>query len=198
MKILRITARQRQIIIGKMLGDGHLETQTNGKTFRLKIEHSAKQAEYVNWQFEELKTLATGIPKLRTIKLDQKLHNKIWFNTVSSPSLRFYAQQFYHNGRKQVPRLIAHWLTPLALAVWYMDDGSIKSTKHRAKIINTQSFNILEIKYLQDALLKKYGIQTKLRRQKEGWQIYLLAETIEQFEKIVRPYIVPTMRYKLG
>ena len=28
----------REIIIGKLLGDAHLETQTSGKSWRLKIE----------------------------------------------------------------------------------------------------------------------------------------------------------------
>ena len=52
---LKLTDRQREIIIGKLLGDGHLETQNKGKTYRLKIEHSIKQREHVDWLYSNLK-----------------------------------------------------------------------------------------------------------------------------------------------
>nr|NIQ06013.1 hypothetical protein [Candidatus Korarchaeota archaeon] len=37
---LALSKRQREILVGLLLGDGHLETQNNGRTFRLKVEHS--------------------------------------------------------------------------------------------------------------------------------------------------------------
>ena len=100
--------------------------------------------------------------------------------------------------KKIVPKLIHRWLTPLTLAVWFMDDGSIKSKFHKAKIINTQSFSKEDIKRLIQVLMSKYGVKAKLRKQKEGYQIYLLSETIKSFEAIIRPYIIPSMKYKLG
>ena len=50
---LKLTRRQREIIVGKLLGDGHLESMNNGRTYRLKIEHSLKQKEYVDWFYQE-------------------------------------------------------------------------------------------------------------------------------------------------
>jgi len=50
-KKIKITPKQKQIIIGKILGDGHLET-VNEKTCRLKIEHSYKQRAYVDWLYQ--------------------------------------------------------------------------------------------------------------------------------------------------
>jgi len=198
MKKVKISKRQKDIIIGKLLGDGHLETQTNGKTYRLKIEHSIKQKEYVNWTYDELKSLASNKPKERTIKFNGKEYEKIWFNSISTPSLRFYGHQFYVNSKKVVPINIHRWLTPLCMAVWYMDDGSIKSKHHRAKILNTHSFSKFDLKRLRLALKNNYGIETKLRRQKEGNQIYLLSSTIEKFENIIKPYIIESMKYKIG
>ena len=40
---------QRSILVGLLLGDGHLETVTRDRTYRLKVEHSLKQKEYVDW-----------------------------------------------------------------------------------------------------------------------------------------------------
>jgi len=198
MKIIKIKQKQRDIIIGKILGDGHLETMTKGKTYRLKIEHSINQKEYVDWVYKNLQSIASKHPQERVIQLNDKQYKKYWFNTINTPSLRFYAQQFYHGRKKIVPKMIKRWLNPLTLAVWFMDDGSIKSKFHKAKIINTQSFAITDLKLLQSALLERYGIETKIRNQKEGQQIYLLSKTIDKFESIIRPYIVESMSYKLG
>lgn len=39
----KLTEQQREITVGLLLGDGHLETRTNGRTYRLKVEHSEEQ-----------------------------------------------------------------------------------------------------------------------------------------------------------
>ena len=142
--------------------------------------------------------LTSGQPSIKKQSIKNIEYKKYWFNTVTSPSFRFYGQQFYKNRKKIVPKLIHRWLTPLTLAVWFMDDGSIKSKFHKAKIINTQSFSKEDIKRLIQVLMSKYGVKAKLRKQKEGYQIYLLSETIKSFEAIIRPYIIPSMKYKLG
>ena len=198
MKQIKISKIQKEIIMGTILGDGHLETRTKGKTYRLKIEHAYSQKEYVDWLYEQLKTLAVSEPRIKITTIGNKNYQKYWFNSVATDSLRFYAQQFYQENKKVVPKLIHRWLTPLAIAVWFMDDGSIKSKHHRAKILNTQSFEKEEIKRLIKVFDEKYGIKAKLRKQKEGYQIYLLAETIDKFEDLIRPYIIPSMMYKLG
>jgi len=47
-----LTQRQREIIIGTLLGDASLEK--NGKYSRLRIAHYGKQKEYVFWFVKEL------------------------------------------------------------------------------------------------------------------------------------------------
>lgn len=192
----KISVRQKQIIVGKLLGDGQLET-VNGRTYRLKIEHSIKQKDYVDWLYQELKDFTSSAPKIKLQKVQGQEYNKIWFNTRYSGSLRFYAKQFYRNGRKVVPKLIYRWLTPLSLAVWFMDDGSIKSALHKARIINTQSFDKESVKRLINVLKKKFGLECKMRKQKEGYQIMILAEFADRFAKIIKNFVHPSMQYKL-
>jgi len=50
-KNLKLSSLQREIIVGLALGDGHLETLNEGKTYRLKVEHSLKQREYLDWLY---------------------------------------------------------------------------------------------------------------------------------------------------
>ena len=45
-KTLKLNDIQRSVLVGTMLGDGHLETQDKGKTYRLKIEHQLLQKDY--------------------------------------------------------------------------------------------------------------------------------------------------------
>ena len=66
------------------------------------------------------------------------------------------------------------------LAVWFMDDGSIKSKHHRALILNTQCYTDTDLHRLQKVIIGKYKITTKLRKQKEGKQIYFLASTVQE------------------
>lgn len=191
-KDLKLVKKQREILIGLMLGDGHLETQNKGRTYRLKVEQSIRHKKYVDWLYENFKEWVLTKPKINSSS------NSMFFNTVSHGSFRFYAQQFYQDRKKIVPKQIYKWLTPLALAVWYMDDGSIKSSKHKGKIINTQCFSKQEVKFLQKCLEERFFIKSILRKQKGNtWQLYLLSETINKFYQIVKPYILPSMRYKL-
>lgn len=194
---LKISSRQKQIIIGKLLGDGHLET-ANSKTYRLKIEHSFNQRLYVDWLYQELKSLASAEPKLKLQIVKGIEYKKYWFNTHYSGSFRFYARQFYQGKTKIAPQLIDHWLTPLALAVWFMDDGSVKSKECQGKILNTQSFDAVSLERLQQALDKNFRIRTSLRKQKEGFQIYILAGETKKLRQTIGKYVLASMRYKLG
>ena len=79
-----------------------------------------------------------------------------------------------------------------------MDDGSCKSKQGQGLLLNTQSFRQIDLKILQKALDQKFGLKTKLRKQREGNQIYIPADQAEKFKKIIARYILPSMRYKIG
>ncbi len=194
---LKLNKTQREILVGLLLGDGHLETRNCGRTYRLKVEQSLRKSDYVLWLYENFENFVLKKPKEKEKVRDGVKTKNIWFSTVSHGSLRFYAQQFYASGKKVVPKMIGKLLSPLALAVWFMDDGSVKSKNHKAKIINTQCFSKSEVMLLIKTLEEKFQISAKLRRQREGWQIYILSESVDRFRKIIGKYVIDSMRYKL-
>ena len=49
---LKLTESQKEVLIGILLGDATLETQNNGRTYRIKIEHSLKQKAYAEHLYE--------------------------------------------------------------------------------------------------------------------------------------------------
>src|SRR3989338_2616272 len=199
-KTLKLSEFQRQVLVGTLLGDGCLETRNAGKTYRLKIEHAIAQKDYVDWKYQVFKNFTLSEPRIHKRISYGSVRENYCFSTVSHGSLRFYGQQFYQNNKKVMPVMISKILTPLALAVWFMDDGSIKSKQHKALVIHSQSFNKQDLELIRGVLEVKYKIKSALRKRKDGsgFVIYLLSETIDIFIALVEPYILSSMKYKLG
>jgi hypothetical protein len=194
---LTLTKRQRELLVGTLLGDGHLETQTRGNTYRLRVEHSEKQKEYLFWLYNEFKEWVPQEPK-RKIRSDGRVSYEIV--TVSHGAFRFYAHQFYVDGKKVIPTLLAKMLTPMGLAVWYMDDGSRKSLRHLTYNIHTLGYTYKDLKRTCEVFQKCFGISASLHRQKStSWRIYIKSENVNTFNSLVYPIMkhIPSMLYKL-
>ncbi len=196
-KGLKLSREQREVLVGLMLGDGHLESQNGGRTYRLKIEQSEKHVAYVLHLYRLFSEWVRTPPQPKVVRSRGHESTNWWFQTLSHGAFRFYAHQFYKGGRKRVPRLIHRWLSPRALAYWFMDDGSIKSAQSKGVLLNTQSFTKSEVELLCRVLEENFSLKAKPRKQKEGWQIYISGESYETFRKAVEPYLIPEMMYKL-
>lgn len=190
---LKLTDIQREILVGVLLGDAHLETQNGGRTFKVKFEYSVKHADYANHLYELFKEWTLTPPKLKR----DATHNNIRFHTVAHPALRFYAHQFYDEKKKCVPKLIHRYLTERSIAYWFMDDGSIKSRESKGVIFNTHCFERTDVQRLIAALRKQFNLEASERKQKDGLQIYISGNSHERFREIVDEYVLPSMRYKI-
>jgi predicted transcriptional regulator len=197
-KTLKFTKKQKEILIGLILGDGHLETLNNGKTYRLKVEHSLKQREYLDWLYLNFKEWINKTPEVRKRTSLGKIVETYGFTTYTSGILRFYAQQFYQNKKKIIPKMIDKIITPQSLAIWFMDDGSIKSKAHKALVIHTHGYSKNDLLLITKVLEKKFGLKIGLQKQYDKWRLYIFSESVDNFKKIILPYILPSMQYKLG
>lgn len=197
---INLNKKQKDIVVGLMLGDGCLESQNNGRTYRLKIEQSLLHKNYVDWLYGKFKNLVLTEPREKTKNIRDEIYHNYGFQTISCGNLRFFAQQFYdqNSGKKKIPKFIGTLLTPLALAIWFMDDGQIKSKKHRALLINSQCFSKKDLRLLLRVLKDKFEINATLKKERTGYRIYLLSSTISNFLNLINSYIHPSMRYKLG
>ena len=195
---LKLTDRQRAIIVGLLLGDGHLETQNQGRTYRLKVEHGESQGDYVQWLFRELRD---WIPAREPyIKIRSDGTRNVGFNTYSHGSLRYYGHQFYADGRKQLPAIIHKMIKPISIAVWFMDDGSRKSAHHHTYILHTLGYTRSELERAQIMFERKFGIKVVLHKQKgKYWRLYIRSESAKVFETLVGEYVQPivSMKHKL-
>jgi hypothetical protein len=103
--------------------------------------------------------------------------------------------RFYRDHRKVVP--VDLELTQLSMAVWFMDDGSRKSSQCRGLYLNTQSFTSAEIHLLQTVIQRDVGVETTVRKQRDGLQIYVPAPSASGMNAYIADEILPSMRYKL-
>jgi hypothetical protein len=195
--LLTMTERQEQTLIGMLLGDAHLERQRGAVMARLKIEHSVAQAAYVAWKYREWRDWVRTPPRARV------RHNRlgtvstnIGFSTLSHVELERFRLRFYQDHRKVIPEDLE--LTPLSMAVWFMDDGSRKSSQCRGLYLNTQSFTEPEVRLLQAVILRDVGVETTVRRQRDGLQIYIPAPSASGMTAYITKHILPSMRYKLS
>jgi uncharacterized protein YktA (UPF0223 family) len=194
---LKLSKKQQEVLVGILLGDACLETSNNGRTYRLKIEQGEVHREYLYHLYGLFKEWVSSPPREKQVAYRGRRNVSLAFSTIGHVSFCSYACQFYRLGKKQVPELIYHWLTPVGLAYWYMDDGSIKSKESKGVILNTHSFSRLEVNELAQVLGSVFGLQAKERRQREGYQIYISGRSYERFKEIVKPYVIDSMWYKI-
>src|SRR3989338_1991068 len=194
-KNLQLSKRQRELIVGILLGDGHLETQNGGRTYRLKVEHGSAQREYLEWLVKEFQEwLLSGWYEKR--KGEKLVYG---FTTVSHPAFRFYGAQFYQNGKKRIPPLIKKLMSPLSLAIWFLDDGSAKSSKHWSLVIHSLGYSKIDLVLMQDAL-RCFGITSAMHKQRnDSFRLYFPHTSSLIIEQFVRPILneVPVLAYKM-
>lgn len=200
---LTISSEQRSLLIGSLLGDGTMWLGKNGRNVNYKVEHGLEQKEYVFWKYKILKSLVLTEPKLsyRYNASREKYPKSWWFRTVRHPLLTeiydlWYTGNGYRGGKKIVPKTVGDVLTPLALAVWIMDDGSYaKGTI----TISTYSFDLFEINMLQRVISEKYGIRFLVYPDRDkGFRMHTNQKEARSLINIITPYIIPSMLYKIG
>ena len=196
-EVMSITIRQRNIILGLMLGDGHLEK--NGRFARLRIDQNLKHKDYINWLYQELKNIVPSKPRIiqekdrRTLNVYTRLH----FSTYSNAQLYKWRNIFYVNNRKIVPLNIGEMLNhKISLAVWFMDDG-YKRNDCAAVRLNTDAFSHFEQELLVQCLEKNFKIKARIHKKGSWFNIYIPKDEANKFCRLVKPYILPSFRYKL-
>lgn len=195
---LELSEIQKAVLIGTILGDGCLSENADKKhwrkhwkkSFRLKIEQSDKHREYIFWLHNIFKSWTLSSPKYL------KERNAWRFYTLSHPKITEFRKIFYRNKRKIVPVNIEKFLTdPLSLAVWFMDDGGVKSDKTNPTI-SSHSFPREENKRLIKCLQKNFDLKVNLNWDGKGCRLYIPKGSIKRFLDLVSSYIPPSMKYK--
>lgn len=192
---VKLTQRQEEILLGKMLGDGFLEQ--NGRNVRLKIDHGADQKHYVFWLYDEFKNIALEPYQIFVHdKRNSQIYEHWRFATYSLSILNSWRDFFYLNGKKFIPFRLTELITPLSLAVWYMDDG-FRRTDCKGLYLCTSAYSMEEHYLLQKILEQRFKVQTSLHFAGKNVRIYVSSSQVNKFCNIVQPFILPRFQYKL-
>ena len=214
------------VLVGNLLGDAYAEMRS-GST-RITLHLGSPNVEYAQWlsNFYYERGYSQGNPLIFRRQLGEK--GKVYFSvkihTFSFTSLNWLRLSFYRrlpfhyrvsNKRqnlfeKVLPVELSSLLSPLALSIWAMDDGSAANEGFR---ISTQSFSRENMLFLQKVLLEKYQFNTTLhisRRnpvvpvskryrdsdQQVRWILYFPKIEASKFYALISPYIHKSMEYK--
>lgn len=193
------------VLVGSILGDTHLEKRKTGIGTRIIFEQCNRNVEYIMWYHNFFATrgyCTVNKPKLKTrIKQDNKRFYQYRVSSYTFTSLNWLHEMFYkHNGSsyiKIVPFDLAEFLTPLALAIWFMDDGS---KTHNTVRIATNCFQKSELEFLCKILKDKYNLHVTSQKagKDKGCILYIKTSSLNTFINIVKPHMLPSMYYKLG
>ena len=152
------------VLVGAILGDCYAERLPSGGV-RFRFKQSAKHQEYIFWLFDFFRTrgyCSNNLPVkvVSSQKFGDKFHDCYRFNTYAFSSLLDLYKLFYNSNKKKViPNNIEELLTPLALAIWIMVDGTFKSPGLRIA-----SFTKQEVELLVKALENKFNIKSSLQK----------------------------------
>ena len=113
------------------------------------------------------------------------------FFTRNLPDLTVIHDRFYPKGIKIIPRYLN--LTPLSLAVWFMDDGS---KSYNSVYFNSQKLDSISQFNLMKSL-SKLGIKSTLNIDKIYYRIRVRTSSAQQLVNIIMPHIIKSMQYKL-
>ncbi len=196
-KLKKVPLNQYQYAIsaGSLLGDSCLRPNWSKTNYRFQVFHSVAQKAYLNWKYEALKNLVLTPPQV------YEKTNSIWFRTISHPSFSILREKFYADKIKRLPYDIEEIISnPLSFAVWFMDDGNVVKDKDRVYgfHLNTQSFSFEENKIIQNLLKKVWKIRSTIQNNNGYPRTYIGAEDKDKFVEIVSPFIISSMKYKIG
>ena len=190
--IFSLSDRQRNILIGSLLGDANIHKK--GRESRVFFKHSINQLPLLEWkrqEFDEITGMAIDRFK-QNVK--DKQYEFVQFVTLTHSSFTQLHRIFYKKKKKVVPKNIHQLLKdPISLAVWIMDDGA---KDNLGLTIQTHSFRTKEVERLILMLKKNFNLITTPRKNRGKVIIYFPKSQISDLWKIVKIYILPEYRYK--
>src|SRR5205814_9961597 len=114
----RLSEQQWQVVLGSLRRDGNLSPNLQDRPgVRCRLGHGASQAAYLDWK----------VSLLGNIECSRRVDGRgaVFADFTPLPELDELRRAVYlGDGRKHLSWDYLKALTPLALAVWYLDDGT--------------------------------------------------------------------------
>ncbi|MGD1013420.1 MAG: recombinase RecA [Acidimicrobiales bacterium] len=192
---------QMTALRGTLMGGGALSPTRSGHGARLRYTHCAAQTEYADWKA----SLFANVSSSRNVHTD----GVVTYDFKPLPELADMRQSIYVEGKKVLDDDYLKSLSPLSLALWYMDDANF-SVRSKGAQVRTEGLSgrvsicveAMEeqtrerlVAYLADT----WGIEADLTSQGTRDQAVLVFTNAEsaKLQALIAPYVHPSMEYKL-
>ena len=203
---ITIESPLNEIMIGLLLGDGHIQKRSiNGNSRFIYGQSSLRlhHLNYFNHVFELFKPYLSKDfnPKKRcfTDKRSNKKYSSVQFATLSLPCFNYYKDLFYNsNYLKIVNSNIPNLLSPRGLAYWIMDYDSLQN---KGLHLNTYGFTPQDIFLLKTTLENMFGENTlkcTIHKHQKGERIYIWEESMELVRNNISQFMHKDMQYKIN
>ncbi|NLU79930.1 recombinase RecA [Micromonospora sp. HNM0581] len=199
----RLSEQQWQVVLGSLMGDGALSPNRQDRSgVRFRLGHGAQQVDYLDWKVSLLGNIG------HSRRTDARGAAFVDFTPL--PELDELRRAVHlGDGKKHFSWDYLKALTPLALAVWYMDDGCFTVRSKGLQERPAGGSGRIEIcveamaegsrdrlvEHLRDA----YGMDVKLasRGARQTASIIFTTESSARFQELVAPYVPAAMEAKL-
>jgi recombination protein RecA len=193
-----LSDQQRQLVLGSLMGDGSVSPKRDhsngpGMKSRFRFGHGPKQDGYARWKADLLADVPHSISP----------HSKGGLMVETTPLIELdeLREAVYVGGKKVFSWDYLKELTPFALAVWYMDDGSFavrrKDGSAGRSDICVQAMDKGSQRRLQATLRETYGLSCKLVDRVGQAFIVFDRDGTEALHELIAPYVPAVMDYKL-
>jgi recombination protein RecA len=198
----RLSETQWQMVLGGLLGDSALSSTSNGLAARLRWGHSKSQDAYGLWKASMLENIV--VSKIRNSR------GGLSYDMTPLPELAELQKVVYlGDGNKTITWDYLKALTPLALAVWFMDDGTFtlrsKGLQERTQggsgrvqfCVEAMSEGSRErlLAYLRDT--HGFDVSLRLAGTRRKAVLTFTTASSRRFLEKVAPFVHPSMDYKL-
>ncbi|HEX9315713.1 MAG TPA: recombinase RecA [Actinomycetota bacterium] len=197
----RLSPFQWEVILGTLMGDGAISPTTSGHAARLRWGHGVRQAAYCDWKA----SLFANIGTCRSTNAKESV-----FHDLSPlPELAELRRAVYFEGRKIFSHDYLKRLTPLSLALWYMDDASFvvraKGLQERTRDgsgrvdICVEAMEEATQQRLGQYLFDTWGIKAQLiaKGARKVAYLHFPKDETRKLQELIAPYVHPSMEYKL-
>jgi uracil-DNA glycosylase family 4 len=181
------------VVCGTLLGDGHIAAASSALSFG----HSERQQDYAQFKADLLAELAPRMDRFSVAAAvgGSVAYPVVHFRTLAHRSLRLLRNTFYQ-PRKCVPSWMADGLTPLMLAIWFMDDGHLRIRPGKRPLAEIATYAFLhEDHQTLVGGLARLGLQASVAGTRQ--KIVFGVPATRSLSELIAPYVPHSMRYKL-
>lgn len=207
-----LTQTEKDIIVGTILGDGHIRKVKNSHS--LTLSYGSNNKTYAEFIFQKLKRLSNySMPKLSK-SLDLRYNKErlaYSFGLLVNPSLipfgNLFLKPYEKKGKISYMKILPSFeilfdlISPQALAYWIMDDG--QEVKRGGITLCTDNFSYEEVLLLKSVLEKKYNFTCTIHKKinkfktKFYFRIYIWNKDLPLLNSLIKDYMCPSMLYKI-